>query len=467
MYDDPKELKIMRPYPPLGILYLSAYLKEHQLENEIFDTTFSTKEKLKEHLQNTNPDIIAIYTNLMTKVNVVEIMNFIRTQEHLKESKIVLGGPDLRYNIPKYLDAGADFLVIGEGEKTMLELAKTIETVDVPDFNHITGIAFRDKDGGIVKTAEREKIRNVDELPFPNRLGIDLHAYLNVWKDNHGKSTVNISTQRGCPYTCKWCSTAVYGQSYRRRSPEKVVDEMLHLKEHFNPDALWFVDDVFTVSHKWLASFVEEVNKRDAIIPFECITRADRMKEEVIQLLQEAGCFRVWIGAESGSQKIIDLMDRRVNVDHVRDMIKMTREYGIEAGTFIMLGYPGETEEDIELTIEHLKASNPDQFTITIAYPIKGTGLYEHIDDIRTTTPDWNTSTDRQIDFKRTYPREYYDYAVKRVVNEVNYHKETLKNQSLSVDALKFKMKYEAAKMGMWWIKRNSEQTITIPETNG
>jgi radical SAM superfamily enzyme YgiQ (UPF0313 family) len=206
---------------------------------------------------------------------------------------------------------------------------------------------------------------------------------------------------------------------------------------------------VFTISHKWLETFAQELAKRNVRIPYECITRADRMNETVVALLRETGCFRVWIGAESGSQKVIDLMDRRVDVNQVRDMIRLTRKSGIEAGTFIMLGYPGETEEDIEETIHHLKESNPDIFTITVAYPIKGTELYEEVEADISTSLDWSSSTDRQIDFKRTYSRKYYDYALKRVNHEVNLFK--MGAGHMSMPGLKLQVKLMAAKLGMWW----------------
>ena len=287
---------------------------------------------------------------------------------------------------------------------------------------------------------------------MPNRKAIDLQKYLDVWEQHHGKSAINVSTQRGCPYTCKWCSTAVYGQSYRRRSPEVVVEELKHLRDTYNPGSIWFVDDVFTVSHKWLAAFAEELKKQDVLIPFECITRAERMNDEVLDLLKESGCFRVWIGAESGSQKIIDAMDRRVDVNTVRNMIRQTRARGIEAGTFIMLGYPGETEEDINETIHHLKTANPDQFTITISYPIKGTSLYEEIEADLTVVPDWEHSTDRDLDFKRTYPRRFYEFAVRRVYNEVFFHKKRLKSP-LSPKLLAYKLRSLAALAAMRWVK--------------
>jgi radical SAM superfamily enzyme YgiQ (UPF0313 family) len=221
------------------------------------------------------------------------------------------------------------------------------------------------------------------------------------------------------------------------------------IQRDYNPDSLWFVDDVFTISHKWMTAFRDELKKRKVRIPYECITRADRMNEEVVAMLKETGCFRVWIGAESGSQKVIDLMDRRVDVNQVRDMIRLVKKYDIEAGTFIMLGYPGETEADIEETIHHLKESNPDHFTITVAYPIRGTELYQEVEAHQTTTLDWSSSNDRQIDFKRTYPRRYYDYAVRRVINEVNYFKVRQRSESLKMISLK--VKSIVAKVGMQW----------------
>src|SRR5690606_22619334 len=245
-----------------------------------------------------------------------------------------------------------------------------------------------------IQTPERTKIKSIDELPVPSRDKIDLEKYLKCWKDHHSKSSVSISTQRGCPYTCKWCSTAVYGQSYRRRSPEKVVDEIAEIIDRYNPDALWFVDDVFTVSHKWIDGFHETMKAKDISIPYECITRAERLNDDVLQKLKETGCFRIWIGAESGSQKIIDKMDRRVEVETVREMIVRAKTYGIEAGTFIMVGYSDETLADINETIHHLKVSNPDHFTITVAYPIKGTGLYEEVEQDIISDSDWRMTTD-------------------------------------------------------------------------
>ena len=436
--EDEKEQKIMKPYPPLGILYISAWLDLHKYENDVYDTTFSTFVLLKEFLIKEKPVIIALYTNLMTKLNVINIMDFIA--EHLPQSVVIIGGPDVRHNQEGYLEAGAQVLVIGEGEQTMLEIVQSIEKGNKTEFGHIDGVAYKSGDE-IIQTKERSRIRPVDDLPYPNRHKINIQQYLDTWKQHHGQSAMTVSTQRGCPYTCKWCSTAVYGQSYRRRSPDIVADEIKYIKDLYNPDTIWFVDDVFSVSHKWIEEFKDEIIKKDALVPFECITRADRMNEDIVDWLQQAGCFRIWIGAESGSQKVIDLMDRRVDVNYVKEMIHMTKRKGLEAGTFIMLGYPGETEEDIQDTVQYLKDANPDFFTITIAYPIKGTSLYQEIEAKQTNELDWMQSTDRDRDFERTYSRKYYEYAVRWVENEVNWHKELLLNNRLNLNSLKFKLK--------------------------
>jgi radical SAM superfamily enzyme YgiQ (UPF0313 family) len=447
--EDEKEKHIMKPYVPLGILYISAYLEQHGYANEVFDATFSDKKTFYQYLANSQPGIIGIYTNLMTKLNVLKIIRHIKT--NFPGTSIVLGGPEVRASAASFLEYGADIIVIGEGEATMLEIVEHIKNnKGKEELRTIAGIAFM-QDGGVMQTTERQKIPDINTLPFPNRNKVDLGLYLDAWKKFHGRNAISVSTMRGCPYSCKWCSRAVYGMSYRRRSAELVAEELQNIYATYSPDSIWFVDDVFTISHKWLNEFNAALKKRNLLVAYECITRADRLNEDVIRVLKESGCFRVWIGAESGSQKVIDLMDRRVKVEQVRDMIRLASGYGIETGTFIMLGYPGETEADIKETIHHLKSSNPDHFTITIAYPIKGTELYKEVEPLRLNNVAWDEGTDRDVDFARTYPRKYYDHAVQHVVTEVNAHK--MFRASRFYSGLKNKVRSVKARMGMRYYK--------------
>lgn len=433
--EDAREARIMKPYVPLGILSISSYLEQNGIENNVIDTTFSDFATHCGDLADQRPDIVGIYTNLMTRLNVLRLIRFIRSSDQLRNTRIILGGPEVRYSAEKLIRAGADFIVNGEGEQTMLELTRHLLSGQ-SGFGHIKGIVF-EQDGQIITNPEREKMKDLDELPFPARGKVDMQLYFDAWKSKHGQSAISVSTMRGCPYTCRWCSRAVYGQSYRRRSPQKVVEELAQIQRNYKVDTVWFVDDVFTVSHKWLHEFRDRLAESGHKFSYECITRADRMNEEVISLLKETGCFRVWIGAESGSQRIIDAMDRRVDVAQVREMIIKSRKAGLQAGTFIMVGYPGETEADIRETLEHLKISEPDQYTITVTYPIRGTPLFEETMPMFTAEPAWEEGTDRDIDFRRTYSRKYYQYAIRWITNAMHAHK--LRNRP---DAIAFRIWY-------------------------
>ncbi|HET6991868.1 MAG TPA: radical SAM protein, partial [Bacteroidia bacterium] len=444
---DEKEKLIMKPYVPLGILYVSAYLEKNGFDNEIFDSTFSSFEKLKIHLMESRPSVIGIYTNLMTKLNVLRMIDFVKKEKKLSGTKIILGGPEVRNHAREFINHGADIIVIGEGEETMLQLARILETRGENNIAAVKGIVWKNEKEEIVFNEEQMLLKSIDELPFPNRKKISLQLYFDAWKTAHGNSTISLSTMRGCPYTCKWCSRAVYGGTYRRRSAGLVVDEIVTLQKDYDFDNIWFVDDVFTISHKWLNEFANEIRNRNVKVKYEIITRADRMNEEVIDLLVQSGCFRVWIGAESGSQDVIDAMDRRVDVNQVREMIRLSRKKGLEAGTFIMLGYPGETQKDIRETIRHLNDSNPDYYTITVAYPIKGTPLYTETENKFFGQKEWALATDRDIDFKRTYSRRYYDFALRWVYNEVAYKKNLRKGSLMKLPVLK--MKSIAAQGGM------------------
>ncbi|HHG83557.1 MAG TPA: B12-binding domain-containing radical SAM protein [Bacteroidetes bacterium] len=451
---DEKEQEIMRPYAPLGILYLSAYMKGKGIPTQVYDTTFSTPEAFQTYLLEHKPPFVAIYVNLMTKLKVLESIRFIRDNPALKYTRIILGGPEVTHHDEAFLRHGADYIVRGEGEETLYDLISTLDAPMNPFLDKVDGISFINGKNEIYRTKTRAKIKNIDTLPFPDRKAIDLNQYFQAWKTHHGQSTASISTMRGCPYSCKWCSRAVYGLSYRRRSAKLVVEEIAWIQANYEVDTFWFVDDVFTVSHKWLGQFAEALMEAGVEVRYECITRADRMNQEVIDLLEATGCFRAWIGAESGSQRILDAMDRRVTVDQVREMIQMTQAQGIQAGTFIMLGYPGETEADIKDTIQHLVTSDPDLYTITVAYPIKGTPLYQEIEPVIIDPLPWEDRTDRDLDFKRTYTRRYYDYAVRRVYNEVNYHK-SLKRKAI-LQAGNHRMRAIGAKIGMWWERHKS-----------
>jgi radical SAM superfamily enzyme YgiQ (UPF0313 family) len=211
----------------------------------------------------------------------------------------------------------------------------------------------------------------------------------------------------------------VYGNTHRRRTPEDAADELLWIRETYNPDQIWYADDVFAINHKWLYAYAEALRKRGVRIPFECISRADRLNEPVIQLLAEMGCYRLWNGSESGSQRILDAMKRKVDAEDVRHKTHLLRQAGIETGMFIMLGYKGETIDDLVETVQHLKASNPDIFLTTVAYPIKGTPYYAEVEADILTNGSWEETADRDLTIAGRYSKRFYSFATRWMVNEV------------------------------------------------
>jgi anaerobic magnesium-protoporphyrin IX monomethyl ester cyclase len=415
LYEDPKELQIMKPYAPLGILYLCSHLRKRGFDVDVFDATFSNRDALFHHLRTETPSALGIYANLMTRGNVVEILKV----AHEAGWKTIVGGPEPGAYALEYLQAGADFVVFGEGELTMQDLLEAFRAGAINSCANIPGIAYLDEAGIMHETPQRAQIADLDSQPWPARHAIDIGRYVKTWRDAHGKGSVNFITARGCPYKCRWCSHQVFGQTHRRRDPLLVVDEVEFLLKTYSPDMVWVSDDVFTINHKWIRDYTAEMRRRGLHIPFECISRADRLNAEMLDLLAELGCFRVWIGSESGSQRILDAMDRGVKVEQVQQAVALTRERGIQSGMFLMWGYEGEELDDIEATIKHVSVSQPDIFFTTVSYPIKGTPYYNKVSDRLVQLKSWGVSSDREIKIKGRHSRSFYSYADKLLRDEV------------------------------------------------
>ncbi len=408
--EDPKEQEVMRPYAPLGLLYVCAYLRHAGLPVEVFDSTFATRQDLDRRLARTPAGVLGIYTNLITRKSVVAIVTVAKRHGWT----VVLGGPEAANYPTEYLAHGADVIVIGEGEETMHDLLPALEARGVHRLYGIPGIAFRDDSGAVVTNPDRPQIKNIDALPWPDRDAIDMRHYVDVWRARHGMGSVNLITARGCPYRCRWCSHAVFGYTHRRRSVNGTADELQHIVERYKPDMVWYADDVFTIHHRWLFEYAAELKRRGLRIPFETISRADRMmKDDVLATLAEMGCFRIWIGAESGSQRILDAMERGVTIEQVLYATAAAKRHGIEVGMFLMWGYDGETVDDIAATVELVKRAEPNVFLTTVAYPIKNTPYFQQLGDRVGQPPDWATATDRDYAVNGRYSRDLYLLADK------------------------------------------------------
>jgi radical SAM superfamily enzyme YgiQ (UPF0313 family) len=332
----------------------------------------------------------------------------------------------------------------------------------------IRGISFLGRDGEVTTTPPRPQIRPLSELPWPDREAIDVEAYLRAWRDHHGHASMSLITARGCPYTCTWCSHAVYGQTHRRRTVAEVADEVAHLAERWGPERLWYADDVFTLHRPWTLEYAAELRRRDLHLPFECISRADRINERIADALAEMGCFRLWIGSESGSQRMLDAMKRLTSVEDVQRKTAMLQERGIDVGMFIMLGYEGEQEADIAATIEHLKAADPDIFLTTLAYPITGTPYHTQVErKIRTDRP-WEERTDRDLRIVGRHSQRYYDHATRWMVNEVKLHRALRSGSRNPVSLGRMFLAARRGRLGMLITRRErEEQRLRNPSGRG
>lgn len=418
LQEDPHERQIMRPYAPLGILYISAYLKAAGFDVAVFDSTFQTLAAFETLIARERPAVVGLYVNMLTKFRALEMIRCCK----LHGATVILGGPEPINYAAEYLQAGADVIVRGEGEAALAELLPHLARHGLGGLEGIAGIAYRNGDDAVCETLPRPQLADLSAHPWPDREAIDIEAYLHTWRTHHGRGALSVIHARGCPYTCQWCSHSVFGHTHRRRTPEDAADELLWIKERYDPDLIWYADDVFTINHRWLFAYAEALKRRGVRIPFECISRADRLNQQVVDVLAEMGCWRLWNGSESGSQRVLDAMDRRVQVADVQAKTHMLRAAGIETGMFIMLGYADETVEDIAATVEHLKIANPDIFLTTVAYPIKGTPFYAEVESRIVTAREWFERSDRDLTVAGRYSRRFYSFATRWMVNEVALH---------------------------------------------
>jgi anaerobic magnesium-protoporphyrin IX monomethyl ester cyclase len=396
--EDPKELQVLRPYPPLGILYLSSYLRSRGFEVDVYDSTFGSRAELFEILDR-GSGWLGVYANLLTRRAVVAIVGRAR----MAGWRVIVGGPEPGNYAEEYLAAGAEYVVPGEGERVLAEL---LSGHAAPD-----GVICRGPTGEIVTTPAAPQIPDLDSLPWPDRERIDIGRYLSAWRQRHGRGSVSLITARGCPYHCRWCSHSTFGKTHRRRSVRAVADEAEWILERYQPEMLWYADDVFTIHPGWTLDYAAELKRRGIQVPFECITRADRLNDKTADALAGMGCFRVWVGSESGSQKVLDAMERGVRVEQVESAVGLIRSRGIQAGMFLMWGYEGEEPGDIEQTVAQVERCRPDVYLTTVSYPIKGTPYYSDVSGKLVKIGEWSNSTDREVKIRGRHSRRYFQFA--------------------------------------------------------
>ncbi len=419
---DPKEHKAMMPYPPLGTLYAASVMRNAGYSVALFDSMLAgSEDAIIPFLEQHKPRVLVIYDddfNYLTKMCLTRMREAAFRMAVLGKQHgcvVIVHGSDPVDHLERYFDNGADYVLCGEAEHTLVETLDTILRCNrLPA--EINGLAYR-TNGTTKRNPDRPVIKDLDSLPFPAWDLIDVEKYRSTWNDRHGYFAINMGTTRGCPYHCNWCAKPIYGQVYNSRSPRNVVDEMLFLKKHVNPDRLWFCDDIFGLKPGWVGAFSEEVTRRNAVIPFKCLSRVDLLlKEDAIRNLARAGCKTIWVGAESGSQKILDAMEKGTTVEQIYEATRKLKRAGIQVGFFLQYGYPGETRDDIELTLKMVKECLPDEIGVSVSYPLPGTKFYENVKSQMQEKHNWTDSQDLAMMFTGTFSPDFY-----RVLHKVTH----------------------------------------------
>ena len=423
----------MMPYPPLGTLYAASSARKAGFSVALFDAMLAAREdEISSHIDRHRPGIVVIYDddfNYLTKMCLTRMREAafsMSTVANRKGCTVIVHSSDSVDHLEEYFAHGADFVICGEGERTLVDLLSCLLRKD-PGMGSVMGLAYM-QDGKVCRNPDRPALKDLDLLPFPAWDLVDIDRYRGLWRKHHGYFSINLVTTRGCPFHCNWCAKPIYGQVYNSRSPANVVDEMKWLKESVNPDHIWFCDDIFGLKPGWVAAFSEEVIRKRAVIPFKCLARVDLLlKEEAIANLGRAGCRTVWVGAESGSQKILDAMEKGTTVEQIYEATRKLKEAGIRVGFFLQYGYTGENREDIDLTLKMVKECLPDEIGVSVSYPLPGTKFYDAVRSQMQGKHNWTDSQDLAMMFTGTYGTDFY-----RVLHRVT-HKRFRIAQSRSI----------------------------------
>ena len=412
---DPKLWAAQQPYPPLGALYAAACTRERGYRVALFDAMLARSESDWEaSLDRHRPRFAVLYED---NFNYLSKMCLLR----MREAAIAMIGAARRRGIPTivagsdatdhpgtYLEAGALAVVSGEGELTLVDVLDALTGKRDGGVAAVPGVAVRDAHGQLRRSGTRDIIRDLDSLPFPAWDLVDIGRYQSIWRRRHGFFSMNLVTTRGCPYHCNWCAKPIYGQRYTARSPERVVDEMAWLKGTFSPDHVWIADDIFGLKRGWIEAFARLVNERDAAIPFKCLLRADQVTAPVASALGAARCRTAWIGAESGSQRVLDAMEKGTRVEQIAAASRLLHDAGIEVGFFLQFGYPGETRSDIEQTLQMVRDCGPDDIGVSVSYPLPGTTFYARVQAQLGQKQNWVDSNDLAVMYRATYVPDFY-----------------------------------------------------------
>jgi radical SAM superfamily enzyme YgiQ (UPF0313 family) len=429
LYFDRKQVRKMQPYPPLQTLVAAACLRRAGFDVALLDSTFvSPEEGFRDALDRHRPRLVALIEdnfNFLTKMCLTQNRDLAFAMSRIARERgvpVVANGSDAIDQAPAYLLAGVNFVIVGELETTLVELARHILADGNGNFHEIAGLAYwAGREKSIRYTARRPVMCDLDWLPAPAWDLVAIEPYREAWQQAHGYFSMNLVSSRGCPYRCNWCAKPLFGDSYHHRSGAAVAEEMAFVKRAYKPDQIWFADDIFALSGRWTQEFAAAVENLQAQIPFKIQSRCDLMTRNTVSALARAGCAEVWMGAESGSQKVLDAMDKDIRVEHIAEARENLRAHGIRACYFLQFGYPGETWDDIQATIRLVRQTRPDDIGVSVSYPLPGTRFYERVAAQLGSKKNWSDSDDLAMMFQGAYQTRFYKALHEALHSEVDY----------------------------------------------
>jgi anaerobic magnesium-protoporphyrin IX monomethyl ester cyclase len=423
---DPKQVRKMQPYAPLGTLYAASALRSANISVSVFDTMLVAPDPgFANALERASPKIVVIYEddfNFLSKMCLTRMRELAWQLAHEARDAgavVIAHGSDATDQAEAYLHNGVDFILRGEAEQTLVDLCLSIlsghASLDIP------GIVYIDEEGGVAQSATKTpKNTSWNILPKPARELIDLEPYRRAWTSAHGHFSANVVASRGCPYRCNWCAKPISGDRFQIRPARSVAAEIRELKEMYGVQHIWFGDDVFALNHHWVQDFADEIEAMRCALPFKIQSRADLMTQTTVAGLKRAGCAEIWMGVESGSQKVLHAMDKGLHVSDVVTARFRLADEGIRACYFLQFGYPGETWEDIQQTIALVRQTRPDDIGISFSYPLPGTVFYERVQKEIGDKRNWTDSDDLCVMFRAAYKDEFYTALRNALHAEVN-----------------------------------------------
>jgi anaerobic magnesium-protoporphyrin IX monomethyl ester cyclase len=424
---DPKQLERAKPYPPLATLQVASMLRRAGHEVALFDAMLAHGvQDYQRQFQALKPRLVLLYEdnfNFLSKMCLGKMRSAAHEMiaiAHRAGARVIVSGADVSDAPDAYLHAGADIVLVGEGLATLEDLTRRLDSCPDAPVGALTdglcGVAFLlEGKVKVVNGAKTLPVAQTGELPAWDL--VDIERYRGTWLKAHRYFSLNMAASRGCSFRCAWCAKPIWGNQYLQRKPAVVAMEMGYLKRTFHADHIWFADDIFGFRVDWVNEFAHALREDGGAIPFSIQTRADLVSERMAAALRGAGCEEAWIGAESGSQRVLDAMNKGTKVAEITVARARLKAVGIRVGFFIQLGYLDEQLPDILATRELLETALPDDVGVSVSYPLPGTRFYELVKTQLGNQTHWQDSGELAMMFQGTYTSEFYR-AIRDLLHE-------------------------------------------------